>query len=128
MNRDLFIRTVALTSAFGVFYRESALAGELILATNVILLQFLAWMSYLIDGFAFASESLVGRFYGARDRLGLFRSIRYVFIWAFVLAVLISIIYAISLDFSPSSEELYPNLRNRLFRERRHATATPDLP
>ena len=66
INGDIFIRTICLTFAFGFFYSQSSNLGELALAANVILLQLLNWMSYGIDGFAFASESLVGKYVGAK--------------------------------------------------------------
>ena len=93
INRDIFIRTVCLTLAFGFFYSQSAKGGELVLAANVILLQFLNWMSYAVDGFAFAAESLVGKYKGATDDRQVQKSIRYSFIWGMVLAVLFSTTY-----------------------------------
>lgn len=93
INRDIFIRTVCLTLAFGFFYSQSAKGGELVLAANVILLQFLNWMSYAVDGFAFAAESLVGKYKGATDVQKTQKSIRYSFIWGMVLAVLFSLGY-----------------------------------
>lgn len=93
INRDIFIRTVCLTFAFGFFYSQSSQAGETILAINVILLQFVNWMSYAIDGFAFASESLVGKYWGAREEEQLRRSIRLTFGWGMGMAVLFSLVY-----------------------------------
>lgn len=95
INRDIFIRTVCLTFSFGFFYSQSSQAGETILAVNVILLQFVNWMSYAIDGFAFASESLVGKYWGAREEDQLNRSIRLTFGWGMGLAVLFSAVYAL---------------------------------
>jgi MATE family multidrug resistance protein len=93
INRDLFIRTLCLTFAFGFFYSQSSAGGETILAVNVILLQFVNWMSYGVDGFAYASESLVGRFAGANDRRNLQRAIRQSFVWGMGLALLFSLGY-----------------------------------
>jgi len=93
VNLDIFIRTFCLTFAFGFFYSQSASEGELILAGNVILLQYLNWMSFGIDGFAFASESLVGKYAGARDKLRTSRAIRLTFIWGMAMAVGISLLY-----------------------------------
>lgn len=95
INRDIFIRTFCLTFAFGFFYSQSSVAGETILAANVILLQFLNWMSYGVDGFAFASESLVGKYEGAKDPPNLKKAIRLSFVWGMVLAVGFSLIYLI---------------------------------
>lgn len=93
LNADIFIRTLCLTFGFGFFYSQSAAGGEMILAANVILLQFLNWMSYGVDGFAFASESLVGKYAGARDRANTYRAIRLSFAWGMGLALLYSLSY-----------------------------------
>ncbi len=93
INRDIFIRTLMLTLGFGFFYSQSALTGELMLAVNVILLQFVNWMSYGIDGFAYASESLVGKYKGAADDAKTHRAIRLSFAWGMGMALVISAMY-----------------------------------
>lgn len=93
INRDIFIRTVCLTFVFGFFYSQSSEAGSTILAVNVILLQFVNWMSYAIDGFAFASESLVGKYWGAKQKEKLNKSIRLTFFWGMGMGVLFSLAY-----------------------------------
>jgi len=50
-------------------------------------------MSYGVDGFAFATESLVGKYKGANEDQQLKKAIRYSFIWAFVLALFYSVLY-----------------------------------
>lgn len=93
INGDIFIRTVCLTLSFAFFYSQSATEGSLVLAVNVILLQFVNWMSYGIDGFAFAAESLVGKHTGARQVKKLHQAVRLTFVWGMGLAALISIAY-----------------------------------
>jgi MATE family multidrug resistance protein len=93
INSDIFVRTVFLSVSFGFFYRQSAIIGPEILAINVVLLQFVNWMSYGIDGFAFAAESLVGRFKGAEDSGRLELSIRWSMAWAMIMALVIALIY-----------------------------------
>lgn len=93
VNSDIFVRTLCLTLGFAFFYRQSAGLGELILATNVILLQYVNWMSYGVDGFAFAAESLVGKYYGAEQPAQLNRAIRLSFIWGMALAVVYAVLY-----------------------------------
>ena len=95
LNADIFIRTFCLTFAFGFFYSQSASEGTLILAANVILLQFLNWMSYGVDGFAFASESLVGKYAGAGDKSKTMQAIRLSFFWGMALAGLYALVYGI---------------------------------
>lgn len=93
LNRDLFLRTVCLTFAFGFFYSQSSKGGELILAANIILQQFLNWMSYGVDGFAHASESLVGKYTGAKHDEKVKEAIKYSFLWGGILALLFAFTY-----------------------------------
>ncbi|MEL7021465.1 MAG: MATE family efflux transporter [Bacteroidota bacterium] len=95
LNADIFLRTFCLTLAFGFFYAQSAAGGELVLAANVILLQFLNWMSYGVDGFAYASESLVGKYAGARQDYNTRRAIRLSFGWGMMLAIVFSVVYGL---------------------------------
>ena len=98
VNSNLFIRTVCLTFVFAYFYRESSIAGALALAANAILLQFVNWMSYGIDGFAYAAESMVGKYVGAKDDSNLIRSVKLSFLWGLILAVLYAAFYYIFYD------------------------------
>ncbi|MEE9374696.1 MAG: MATE family efflux transporter [Saprospiraceae bacterium] len=93
VNAYLFVRTVCLTFAFGFFYSKSSEGGAIILATNVVLLQFLNWLSYGIDGFAFASESLVGKYYGAKQSHVLSKVVNISFLWGLGIAVIFSFLY-----------------------------------
>ncbi len=81
INSDFFLRNISLTLAFGYFYRQSAAMGSLSLAVNTILLQFVNFMSYGIDGFAHAAESLVGKYMGAANYVKLNKAIKYCLIW-----------------------------------------------
>ena len=98
VNSNLFIRTVCLTFVFAYFYRESSIAGALALAANAILLQFVNWMSYGIDGFAYAAESMVGKYKGAGDRFNLSRSVKLSFLWGLILAIAYSLVYFMYYD------------------------------
>ncbi len=93
INIDLFIRTVCLTFAFGFFYSKSSESGDVVLAVNVVLMQFVNWMSYGIDGFAYACESLVGRFKGAGDRYLLYKTVHFSFWWAAGLGFVYAIVF-----------------------------------
>ena len=67
VNRDIFIRTLCLIFTFSFFTAKSAEQGDLVLAANTILLQLWMVASYGIDGFAYAAESMIGRFKGAKN-------------------------------------------------------------
>ena len=90
VNRDIFLRTLFLTAAFGFFYRQSSALGVTLLAVNTVFLQFVNWMSYAIDGFAYAAESLVGKYVGAQRPAQTWRVIRRSFGWGLGFAVLFS--------------------------------------
>lgn len=65
LNRDLFLRTISLVAAYGWFTRTGARAGDATLAANAVLLN-LHWIAtYALDGFANATEALVGEAVGA---------------------------------------------------------------
>ena len=68
-NGDIFLRTLCLTATLFWFAAEGAALGELALAANAVLLHFFHVLSYGLDGFAFATEALAGRAWGARDRV-----------------------------------------------------------
>lgn len=86
VNQDIFIRTLALIFTFSFFYAESAKYGDLILAINSILMQFIMILSYGVDGFAFAAESLVGKYAGTRDTQNLRVLIKLLFLWGMGIA------------------------------------------
>ena len=92
-NSDIFIRTLGLIFTFSYFIAKSAEGGDIILAVNSILLQLINILAYGVDGFAFAAESLVGRYIGARDKLNLRKTINYSFAWGIGLGVFISLCF-----------------------------------
>jgi MATE family multidrug resistance protein len=93
INRDIFIRTLFLSTAFAFFNAQSAEMGTYILAANVIFLQFLNWMSYGIDGFAFATESIIGKYLGEKNRGKLDQTLRRVFVWGLGVAIVYMLLY-----------------------------------
>jgi MATE family multidrug resistance protein len=76
VNRDIMIRTLCLIFAFAWFTNEGAKSGDILLATNAILMQFVTFSAFFLDGFALAAESLVGNAIGAGDRDQLEESIK----------------------------------------------------
>ncbi len=94
VNRDIFIRTLCLIFSYAFFVAKSAESGDIILAANTILLQLWYISAYGIDGFAFAAESLVGRFKGANNLKKLKESVKYSMIWGLSIGILASGIYA----------------------------------
>lgn len=66
VNRDIMIRSVLLQISFTSFVFLGARMGDVTLAANQVLLQFVSIIAYALDGFAFAAETLVGQAVGAR--------------------------------------------------------------
>jgi len=93
VNRNIFIRTLALTFSLAFFYAQAARGGELTLSVMILLMQFMIWMSFAVDGFANAAESLTGRYFGAGDRKGFDRAVRLSLLWGAALALLFSLLY-----------------------------------
>jgi len=67
VNRDMFLRNIGMILVFSFFTNYSAGVSEEYLAVNEILLQLFYFMSYSVDGFAYAAESLVGRYIGEKS-------------------------------------------------------------
>jgi MATE family multidrug resistance protein len=76
LNLDILVRTLCLISSFAVFVNFSSLLGTAMLVANSILLRLVGLAAYLIDGAAFASESLAGILRGRRDPDSLHRLFR----------------------------------------------------
>ncbi len=68
VNTDILIRSLLLQAIFVSFLFMGAGLGDVRLAANQVLLQFLMITAYALDGFAYAAEALVGRAFGARQR------------------------------------------------------------
>jgi MATE family multidrug resistance protein len=83
INRDIMIRTAALITAFFFFTAQGARAGDVVLAANAVLHNFVLIGSFFLDGMAVAAEQLCGRAVGARDRAAFDRSVRLVLAWGF---------------------------------------------
>ncbi|MEH6455829.1 MAG: MATE family efflux transporter [Cocleimonas sp.] len=94
-NSDIFIRTLCLVFSLSYFTAQSAKMGEVVLASNAILLHLQSIMAYGLDGFAHAAEALTGSAYGAKKRDTFKRAVKLTSFWAFIIAVVVSIIYFI---------------------------------
>jgi MATE family multidrug resistance protein len=68
-NLDIMIRTLVLIASFSFFADQSARYGEVVLASNHILLQLVSFAAFFLDGYAFVVEALVGKAKGAKHAL-----------------------------------------------------------
>ena len=95
ISGDIFIRTFCLVSCHAYFTAKSAAMSDTLLAINTILLQYINLMSYAIDGFAFAAESMIGKYKGAGDMQNLKRTTRQIFLWAFLFGGVITLTFGV---------------------------------
>ncbi len=91
-NTDIMIRTFCLVFAFAWFTSRGAKQGDIVIAANSVLLLLFDVAAFLIDGFAYASEALVGQAIGARDRTRFSKAVKLTTLWALVFGILFSVI------------------------------------
>lgn len=94
VNGDVFLRTVCLSAVFTFITAASGRISENIRAVDGILMMFFTLFSYIMDGFAYAGESLVGRHIGARQLRHLKLAVRLLIIWGLALTVVFTGLYA----------------------------------
>lgn len=103
VNRDILIRSVVLQGSFTTFLFMAAGYGDATLAANQVLLQFLELTAYLLDGFAFAAETLVGQAVGARAAGRLRQAVRLTSLWGVAGAAALALGFALA---GPSAIEV----------------------
>lgn len=67
LNRDIMLRSLLLQLCFASVTILGARMGSEIVAVNAVLLMFLTFTAYALDGFAYAVEAVSGEAFGARD-------------------------------------------------------------
>ncbi len=90
VNVDITIRTFCVLGAFLFFTAQSAQTNDLTLAANAILTSMATIAVYLLDGFAFAAETLIGQSIGAGSRARFRESMWLSTIWAGIFGVVLS--------------------------------------
>ena len=64
LNTDILLRSAMLMVIFSSFVFIGARFGDVTLAANEVLIQFMYITAHAMDGFAFAAETLIARAYG----------------------------------------------------------------
>jgi MATE family multidrug resistance protein len=95
VNRDIMIRTAALIAALLFFTAQGARAGDVPLAANAVLNNFLLISAFFLDGLANAAQQLCGQAYGARDRTAFSDAVRLVLSWGFGFAIVVALFFAL---------------------------------
>lgn len=93
VNGDILVRSLMLQAIFVSFLFVGADFGDVTLAANQVLTQFLQITAYGLDGFAFAAETLVGTALGASNRAALRRGAVLASVWGMASCVALALFF-----------------------------------
>lgn len=119
VNRDIFIRTLALEAVFFSVSLLGARLGDATVAANALLLNGLMLMAFGLDGLANAIEALCGHAIGAGDRVALRRALVVAGGWSLLGSLGFAVAFALG-------GHLFVNVQTSLDEVR--AAAYPTLP
>ncbi len=91
VNFNLFLRSIFLTIGFSWFINAGARQGDVLLAANQVLLQFIMVWAFVLDAFAYTAEAEAGRAFGRGSVAHLRRAIRLTSEFAFACAAVFSV-------------------------------------
>ena len=98
VNRDIMIRTAALIGGFLFFTAMGARSGDLVLAANAVLYNFLMIGSFFLDGLATAAEQLCGQSFGARNRRQFSQAVKRVLLWSVAFGLAVTLLFTVTGD------------------------------
>ena len=96
LNTDILLRSAMLMVIFSSFVFIGARFGDVTLAANEVLIQFMYITAYAMDGFAFAAETLIARAYGRRDPARVRRSALMTGMWGMVICVTTAVAFLLA--------------------------------
>ncbi len=96
LNTDILLRSAMLMIIFSSFVFIGARFGDVILAANEVLIQFMYITAYAMDGFAFAAETLIARAFGRGDRAYVRRAALVTSLWGLVICVATATAFALA--------------------------------
>jgi MATE family multidrug resistance protein len=93
VNRDIFVRSLALQLVFLLIAIQGARLGESTVAANALLLNGLMLTSYALDGLAHAVEALCGHAIGSRDGHALRRALVVAGGWSLLVGLVFCVLF-----------------------------------
>ena len=115
VNGDIMVRSMILQGSFLTFMFLGARFGDVTLAANQVILQFLEITAYALDGFAFSAEALVGAALGARQRPALRRAALLTSGWGVGISIPLAFLFLIAgpwlIDLMATSPEVRAEAR-----------------
>lgn len=119
LSRDLMLRSIALMGAYAFFAAQGSRMGEVALAANAILLNFLMISGYFLDGMAQAAEALCGKAVGANYRPAYERTYALSMRLGLIVSVGLAIVWLVGgtyvIDFMTTSEPVRAYARDFLW-------------
>ncbi|QDD91539.1 MATE family efflux transporter [Pseudomonas oryzihabitans] len=95
VNRDIFIRSLALQAVFLLFAAQGAQLGETTVAANALLLNGLLVTAFALDGLAHAVEALSGHALGAHQGVILRRVLVIAGGWSLLASLIFALAFAL---------------------------------
>lgn len=95
LNAHLFVRSLCFMVVYVGFTAITSYYGDDPLAVGAIMMKIFMIFSYVVDGFAYAGEALVGRYIGERSRSLTSRAVRMLFIWTLGIGLVFTLLYAL---------------------------------
>ncbi len=96
LNSDIMIRSLILLFCFSFFTAQGSRLGDVTLAANAVLMNFFMLSAFMLDGFATATEQLVGRAIGAKYRPAFDQAVRISLFWSALLSLLLFVILMVA--------------------------------
>ena len=96
LNTDILLRSAMLMIIFSSFVFIGARFGDVTLAANEVLVQFMYITAYAMDGFAFAAETLIARAYGRGDPGRVRKSAVMTGMWGMIICILSAAAFALA--------------------------------
>lgn len=119
VNTDIMLRSLMLQAIFMSFLFLGARFGDVTLAANQVLLQFLEITAYALDGFAFAAEAMVGQALGAYNRGALRQAAIKSSLWGLIVVLGLAAVFALAggaiIDLMATSPEVRSEARSYLW-------------
>lgn len=115
VNRDIFIRSLALQSVFFLITVQGARLGDATVAANALLLNGLLLTAHALDGLAHAVEALCGHAIGAHDRGALRRSLTVAAGWSLLASAAFAVLFLLAGHLFIQMQTDIPEVRDTAF-------------
>ncbi len=111
VNRDIFLRSLALQLVFFLITVQGARLGDATVAANALLLNGLMLTAYALDGLAHAVEALCGHAIGAGKRDELRRSMTVACGWSLLASVAFALVFLLGGHWFIALQTSIPSVR-----------------